>query len=60
MLDFGKVPQSIIKYFLASIATALDYLHSQRIIYRNLNPSNIIIKHSGHLVLTDFSCSKRL
>lgn len=60
MLEFGKVPQSIVKYFLASVAAALDYLHSQSIVYRNLNPSNVLVKHSGHLVLTDFSCSKRL
>ena len=54
------MPQSIVKYIIASIATALNYLHSNKIIYRNLNPSNILIKTNGHIVLTDFSCSKVL
>lgn len=60
MFDLGTLPQSLQKYFLASMAAALDYLHTNRVIYRNLNPSNIMIKSSGHLVLTDFSCSKRV
>ena len=60
MCEFGIVPQSVIKYILASIAATIDYLHSKKIIYRNLNPSNLIIKTNGYLVLTDFSCAKVL
>lgn len=58
--QFGVVPQSVIKYIIASIAAALDYLHKRRVIYRNLNPSNITIKNSGFIVMTDFSCAKEL
>ena len=54
------VPQSVIKYILASISVALDHLHNKKIIYRNLNPTNIMIRNSGYLVLTDFSCAKDL
>ena len=54
------IPQSIIKYILASIANFLDHLHSKHIIYRNLNPFNIIIKSNGFLIMTDFSCAKQL
>ena len=60
MEDFGIVPESIIKYTLASIAVALSSLHSQHIIYRNLNPANTIIRSRGCLVLTDFSSAKKL
>lgn len=58
--DFGKIPCKVAKYYLASMADALNYLHSQRIIYRNLNPNDIIIKNTGKLVLIDFSCAKKL
>lgn len=58
--NFGKIPYKVIKYYLASMADALNYLHSQRVIYRNLNPNDIIIKNNGRLVLIDFSCSKKL
>ena len=60
MEDLGIVPESIIKYTLASISVALNHLHSQHIIYRNLNPANLIIRNRGHLVLTDLSSAKRL
>jgi serine/threonine protein kinase len=60
MVEFGMIPQSIIKYILASVCLFLDHLHSKNIVYRNLNPSNIMIKNSGYLIMTDFSCSKQL
>ena len=60
MVDFGIVPQSIIKYLLASLAKVLQDLHSKKIVYRNLNPSNIMVRDTGHIVLTDFSCAKVL
>ncbi len=60
MRIFGKIPYKVAKYFLASIAGALNYLHSQHVIYRNLNPNDIIIKSNGKLVLIDFSCAKKL
>jgi serine/threonine protein kinase len=60
MVDFGMMPQSVIKYVLASIAVVLQHLHDKNIIYRNINPSNIIIRNTGYVVITDFSCAKVL
>lgn len=60
MVEFGMIPQSVVKYILVSVAVFLDHLHSKNIIYRNLNPSNIIMKNNGYLVMTDFSCAKKL
>jgi serine/threonine protein kinase len=46
------------RLYIAEVILALQYLHSNGIIYRDLKPDNIIIANDGHLKLTDFGLSK--
>lgn len=60
-LEFGKPPmQSIAQHVLAEIQLAVEYLHGERIIYRDLKPENTLIGESGHVLLADFGVSKAL
>jgi len=46
------------RFYAAEIATAIGYLHSCGIIYRDLKPENLILDRFGHVLLTDFGLCK--
>ena len=49
--------EKTVKNCAAQIAIALEYLHSQGIIYRDLKPENILIGDDGYIKLCDFGAS---
>ena len=46
-------------FFIAEIVLAIEYIHTQNIIYRDLKPENILIDDNGHMKLTDFGLAKQ-
>nr|AML77667.1 putative LOV domain-containing protein [Flaveria cronquistii] len=49
--------EDAVKFYAAEVLVALEYLHCQGIIYRDLKPENVLIQSNGHVALTDFDLS---
>jgi len=49
-----------VRFYLAELISALEYLHSRDIVYRDIKTENILLNAEGHVVLTDFGLSKEL
>lgn len=47
------------RFYGAELLSALDHLHEQNIIYRDLKLENILMDSMGHIALTDFGLSKQ-
>ncbi|KAE8692824.1 Serine/threonine-protein kinase UCN [Hibiscus syriacus] len=56
----GVFSAGVIRFYLAEILCALEYLHSLGVVYRDLKPENILVQRSGHVTLTDFDLSRSL
>ena len=46
------------RFYIAEIILALNFLHKNKIIYRDIKPENILLDIDGHIKLTDFGLSK--
>jgi serine/threonine kinase 32 len=51
----GRLQEDAVCFWVAELSSALDYLHRQRIIHRDIKPDNILLDSMGHAHITDFN-----
>ncbi|KAF9485222.1 kinase-like protein [Pholiota conissans] len=51
----GYIGEEVVRFWMAELSSALEYLHRQRIIHRDLKPDNILLDEKGHAHITDFN-----
>lgn len=56
----GEFPPQECKFHAGATILALEYIHSQNMVYRDLKPENLLIDTDGYVRLVDFGFAKRL
>lgn len=53
-----RFSEEVAKVYACEILLALEYLHKNKVLYRDLKPDNILVDSNGHIKLADFGLSK--
>jgi len=56
----GRFSSESTLFYASEIISALAYLHSLSIVYRDLKPENLLLDAEGHIVITDFGFAKHV
>lgn len=56
--SFADLEEDTALAWFTDVCEALDYIHSQGIVHRDIKPGNLLVKQDGHIVLTDFGIAK--
>lgn len=57
-VNINKINIYFIEFFLASVILGLEYLHSNKVIHKDIKPENLLLDERGYLKISDFGISK--
>tara|TARA_B110000285_G_C14792177_1_gene453522 strand:- start:67 stop:279 length:213 start_codon:yes stop_codon:yes gene_type:complete len=53
-----KMSEGDARKYVCELILAIEHLHKNKIIYRDLKPENVALNKEGHVKLIDFGLSK--
>ncbi|KRX10306.1 Protein kinase-like domain [Pseudocohnilembus persalinus] len=59
IVKFQRFSEEVCKFYSAQMVLAIQYMHENGIIYRDLKPENVLIDRQGYIRITDFGLSKK-
>eukprot|EP01127_Copromyxa_protea_P023944 TRINITY_DN9218_c0_g1_i1.p1 TRINITY_DN9218_c0_g1~~TRINITY_DN9218_c0_g1_i1.p1 ORF type:complete len:330 (-),score=48.39 TRINITY_DN9218_c0_g1_i1:32-1021(-) len=58
--DLGRMNHLMAAFYGAEVLAALEFIHGNNAMYRDLKPENVLIGKDGHLKLCDFGFAKSI
>ena len=58
LLEYGPQPEEVVIDWAKQLCDVLGYLHSKKIIYRDMKPANVMLKPEGNLKVIDFGIAR--
>lgn len=55
----GALPESLATRYIRQVASALDYIHQQKMNHLDIKPANIMLNEKDEAILIDFGLSKQ-
>lgn len=55
---FGLISMDLVKYFLAHLVLAIEYMHNKGIVHRDIKSENILINTDYQIKIVDFGTAK--
>ena len=50
----------VARFYISTIVLAIEYLHKNKVVYRDLKPENLLIDANGYTKITDFGFAKEV
>jgi len=54
----NKFDEPTSRFYAANVCSAFEYLHEQKVVYRDLKPENLLLDDLGYLKVVDFGFAK--